>query len=120
MDVGEQDGRYAGGYANQIARRDASRQEQYVYLWRHFDRMSADLKDKLSALTSVYYPHYLVKVRMFFERQATVVTHALRRVPTPPSRARQLRRCPMRRSDVAFAFHLTNTSLAGTLALHGL
>jgi hypothetical protein len=76
MDVGEQDGRYVGGYANQVLHLNAPRQDQYLYLWRHFDRMSADLKDKLSALTSVYFPHYLIKASMQRIPPLRLYTHA--------------------------------------------
>lgn len=64
MDVGEQDGRFVGSYALQIPRRDAPREEQYMFFWLHFDRMSLDLRDQYSVLTSLYMPHYLLKVRV--------------------------------------------------------
>jgi hypothetical protein len=61
MDVGEQDGRYVGRYASQVPPA-LSRQQQHLYFFRHFDRMAEDLGDKLSCLTSLYMPHYLMKV----------------------------------------------------------
>eukprot|EP00056_Hartaetosiga_gracilis_P010520 m.155878 g.155878 ORF g.155878 m.155878 type:complete len:919 (-) comp13331_c0_seq4:210-2966(-) len=61
MDIGEQDGRYVGRYASQLPVQDVSRFEQYVNMFRYFDRMSFDLGDKLSVLSSLYMPHYIAK-----------------------------------------------------------
>eukprot|EP00049_Salpingoeca_infusionum_P009768 m.165988 g.165988 ORF g.165988 m.165988 type:complete len:1012 (-) comp14438_c1_seq7:229-3264(-) len=65
MDVGEQDGRYIGNYALQMQNPGDSRQQQYIHFWQHFDRMASDLGDKLSSLTSLYMPHYLLKTGLY-------------------------------------------------------
>ena len=62
MDVGEQDGRYIGGYAYQYPPQNASRPDNYLYFYRHFQQMTNDLGHTVSALTSLYMPHYLLKV----------------------------------------------------------
>ena len=61
MDIGEQDGRYIGGYANQMTPASASRFEQYLNFQRHFERMGDDLGQKLSALVSLNFGHYFLK-----------------------------------------------------------
>ena len=61
MDIGEQDGRYIGGYANQMTPASASRFEQYLNFQRHFERMGDDLGHKLSALVSLNFGHYFLK-----------------------------------------------------------
>jgi len=61
MDIGEQDGRYIGGYANQMTPSSASRFEQYLNFQRHFERMGDDLGQKLSALVSLNFGHYFLK-----------------------------------------------------------
>jgi hypothetical protein len=43
MDVGEQDGRYIGGYAEEMAATSDSRFEQYLNFHQHFERMTEDL-----------------------------------------------------------------------------
>ena len=60
-DIGEQDGRYIGGYANQMTPASASRFEQYLNFQRHFERMSDDLGNKHSALVSLNFGHYFLK-----------------------------------------------------------
>jgi len=60
-DIGEQDGRYIGGYANQLTPASASRFEQYLNFQRHFERMSDDLGHKHSALVSLNFGHYFLK-----------------------------------------------------------
>ncbi len=61
MDVGEQDGRYIGLYAPQMYPTSASRLEQYFNFQRHFQRMTDDLGNKVSALLSLNFGHYLLK-----------------------------------------------------------
>ena len=61
MDIGEQDGRYIGGYANQMTPASASRFEQYLNFQRHFERMGDDLGHKHSALVSLNFGHYFLK-----------------------------------------------------------
>ncbi len=60
-DIGEQDGRYLGGYANQMTPASASRFEQYLNFQRHFERMSDDLGHKHAALVSLNFGHYFLK-----------------------------------------------------------
>jgi hypothetical protein len=62
MDVVVQDGRYIGGYAYQYPRQNTAGIEQHLYFYRHFQRMTDDLGHLVSALTSLYMPHYLRKV----------------------------------------------------------
>jgi hypothetical protein len=61
MDVGEQDGRYIGGYADQAFPVSANRFDQYLNFQRHFERMGDDLGHKLSTLVSLNYGHYFLK-----------------------------------------------------------
>lgn len=61
MDVGEQDGRYIGGYATQSFPVSGDRWEQYLNFQRHFEQMGDDLGQKLSALNSLNYAHALLK-----------------------------------------------------------
>ncbi|MEI2725210.1 MAG: hypothetical protein V9H26_17320 [Verrucomicrobiota bacterium] len=60
-DVGEQDGRYIGGYADQMTPASASRLEQYFNFQRHFERMGDDLGHKHATLVSLNFGHYLLK-----------------------------------------------------------
>ena len=60
-DIGEQDGRYIGGYANQMTPASASRFEQYLNFQRHFERMGDDLGNKHSTLVSLNFGHYFLK-----------------------------------------------------------
>ena len=60
-DIGEQDGRYIGGYANQMTPASASRFEQYLNFQRHFERMGDDLGNKHAALVSLNFGHYFLK-----------------------------------------------------------
>jgi Xylose isomerase-like TIM barrel len=64
-DIGEQDGRYIGGYANQMTPASASRFEQYLNFQRHFERMSDDLGNKHATLVSLNFGHYLLKEGTF-------------------------------------------------------
>ena len=61
MDVGEQDGRYIGGYAGQMYPASADRFEQYLNFHRHFERMCDELGNKMSALVSLNFGHYFLK-----------------------------------------------------------
>jgi hypothetical protein len=61
VDVGEQDGRYIGGYAPQMYPASASRVEQYFNFQRHFQRMTDDLGNKMAALVSLNFGHYFLK-----------------------------------------------------------
>ena len=60
-DIGEQDGRYIGGYASQMTPASAGRVEQYLNFQRHFQRMDQDLGPKHAALVSLTFGHYLLK-----------------------------------------------------------
>jgi hypothetical protein len=60
-DIGEQDGRYIGGYAGQMTPSSASRFEQYLNFQRHFERMGDDLGHRHATLVSLNYGHYFLK-----------------------------------------------------------
>jgi hypothetical protein len=60
-DIGEQDGRYIGGYADQLTPASAGRLDQYLNFQRHFERMGDDLGHKHAALVSLNYGHYFLK-----------------------------------------------------------
>ncbi|NLE38007.1 MAG: hypothetical protein GX621_08285, partial [Pirellulaceae bacterium] len=59
-DIGEQDGRYLGGYANQMTPASASPLEQYFHFQRHFERMGDDLGHKHATLVSLNFGHYFL------------------------------------------------------------
>eukprot|EP00698_Gefionella_okellyi_P002196 TRINITY_DN12025_c0_g2_i1.p1 TRINITY_DN12025_c0_g2~~TRINITY_DN12025_c0_g2_i1.p1 ORF type:complete len:1044 (+),score=219.23 TRINITY_DN12025_c0_g2_i1:346-3132(+) len=61
MDVGEQDGRYIGGFAPELLPLSAPRSDQYLNFHRHFAAMGERLGNRLNALISLTYPHYLLK-----------------------------------------------------------
>jgi hypothetical protein len=61
MDVGEQDGRYIGGYASQMHPISTDRVEQYLNFQRHFERMCNDLGNRMSTLVSLNFGHHLIK-----------------------------------------------------------
>ena len=61
MDVGEQDGRYIGGYASQMEPSSSDRFHQYLNFQKHFQRMCDDLGNKMSALVSLNFGHYFLK-----------------------------------------------------------
>ena len=61
MDVGEQDGRYVGGYAPQVYPVSGDRFEQYLSFQRHFQRMCDELGNKMSTLVSLNFGHYFLK-----------------------------------------------------------
>ncbi|HNQ87962.1 MAG TPA: hypothetical protein PKM73_04955 [Verrucomicrobiota bacterium] len=60
-DIGEQDGRYIGGYADQMTPASAGRVEQYLNFQRHFERMGDDLGHKHATLVSLNFGHYFLK-----------------------------------------------------------
>lgn len=60
-DIGEQDGRYIGGYANQMTPASAGRFEQYLNFQRHFERMGDDLGHRHATLVSLNFGHYFLK-----------------------------------------------------------
>jgi len=61
MDVGEQDGRYVGGYAPGGYPIGDDRVAQYLRFQRHFERMCDDLGNRMSALVSLNFGHYFLK-----------------------------------------------------------
>ena len=61
MDIGEQDGRYVGGYAAGMMPASAGRFEQYLNFQRHFERMGDELGNKLCTLVSLNFGHYFLK-----------------------------------------------------------
>ena len=61
MDVGEQDGRYVGGYASHMYPSSAGRLEQYFNFQRFFQRMTEDHGNKMAALVSLNFGHYFLK-----------------------------------------------------------
>lgn len=61
MDVGEQDGRYIGGYAPQMFPSSADRFHQYLYFQRHFQKMCDELGNKMCTLVSLNFGHYFLK-----------------------------------------------------------
>lgn len=60
-DIGEQDGRYIGGYASQMTPASGSRLDQYLQFQRHFERMGDDLGHRHAVLVSLNFGHYLLK-----------------------------------------------------------
>ncbi len=61
MDNGEQDGRYIGGYAPEMYPSSADRLEQYLNFQRYFERLTDELGNKMAALVSLNFGHYLLK-----------------------------------------------------------
>ncbi len=61
MDVGEQDGRYVGGYASQLYPISNDRVNQYLNFQHHFEAMCDELGNKMSTLVSLNFGHYLIK-----------------------------------------------------------
>lgn len=61
MDVGEQDGRYVGGYASQMYPITGDRVAQYLNFQRHFQAMTDELGNKVSTLVSLNFGHYFLK-----------------------------------------------------------
>lgn len=64
-DIGEQDGRYIGGYADQMTPSSAGRFDQYLNFQRHFERMGDDLGHRHATLVSLNFGHYLLKEGTF-------------------------------------------------------
>ena len=60
-DIGEQDGRYIGGYANQMTPASVGRFGQYLNFQRHFERMGDDLGHRHATLVSLNFGHYLLR-----------------------------------------------------------
>jgi hypothetical protein len=65
MDVGEQDGRYVGGYAKLLWPPEAPRFEQYLNFQRFFERMTDQLGSRMSALVSLNFGHYFLKEGLY-------------------------------------------------------
>lgn len=61
MDNGEQDGRYIGGYAPEMAPISDNRFDQYLNFQRHFERLGDDLGNRLATLVSLNFGHYFLK-----------------------------------------------------------
>ncbi|MGV8092101.1 MAG: hypothetical protein AB2L24_09590 [Mangrovibacterium sp.] len=61
MDNGEQDGRYIGGYADQMNLTGSSREHQYLNFQNHFQGLGDRLGNKLAALVSLNFGHYFLK-----------------------------------------------------------
>ena len=61
MDVGEQDGRYIGGYANQMQPTSAGRFDQYLNFQHHFEEICNELGNRMATLVSLNFGHYLIK-----------------------------------------------------------
>ncbi|MDQ1255413.1 MAG: hypothetical protein QG656_2, partial [Candidatus Hydrogenedentes bacterium] len=61
MDIGEQDGRYIGGYASQMMPVSGGRFEQYLNFQCHFEHMGNELGNRLSVLVSLNFGHHLLK-----------------------------------------------------------
>ena len=61
MDIGEQDGRYIGGYAPGMYPISEDRVAQYLNFHRHFEYMGHELGNRLSTLVSLNFGHHLIK-----------------------------------------------------------
>ena len=61
MDNGEQDGRYIGGYSDEMYPSSAGRLRQYLNFQRFFERLTDQLGNKMSALVSLNFGHYFLK-----------------------------------------------------------
>jgi hypothetical protein len=61
MDNGEQDGRYIGGFADQMSLIGSSREQQYLNFQNHFQGLGDRLGNKLATLVSLNYGHYFLK-----------------------------------------------------------
>ncbi len=61
MDVGEQDGRYVGGYGPFATPISSDRFAQYLNFQRHFERMGDQLGNRLATLVSLNFGHYFLK-----------------------------------------------------------
>ena len=65
MDIGEQDGRYIGGYADQAIPLNQDRRLQFLNFRSHFKGMEDILGPKLVALMSLTFPHYMAKTGLY-------------------------------------------------------
>ena len=65
FDVGEQDGRYIGAYANQHSPRGAPPAQQRLFFESHFQRMYAQLGGKVAALQSLTFAHAMAQSGVF-------------------------------------------------------
>ncbi len=61
MDVGEQDGRYIGGYASQWEPASGNRFEQYCHFQHYFERFTNVFDNKMATLVSLNFGHYFLK-----------------------------------------------------------
>ena len=61
MDIGEQDGRYIGGYAAQMVPASGDRFEQYLNFQRHFERCATNWATRCATLVSLNFGHYFLK-----------------------------------------------------------
>ncbi|MCX6225534.1 MAG: TIM barrel protein [Bacteroidia bacterium] len=61
MDNGEQDGRYVGGFANQMVPVGGSRETQYLNFQNHFQGLTDRLGNKIATLVSLNFGHYFLK-----------------------------------------------------------
>jgi hypothetical protein len=61
MDNGEQDGRYIGGYANQLFPTGQDRKHQYFNFQNHFESLCNELGNKMATLVSLNFGHYFLK-----------------------------------------------------------
>jgi hypothetical protein len=61
MNVGEQDGRYISSYVTQMDSISTNRFEQYLNLHQFFDGMGEALGDRLNALVTLNFGHYIVR-----------------------------------------------------------
>lgn len=65
MDIGEQDGRYIGGYASQMHPVSLDRVDAYLNFQRHFERMTDELGHRVATLVSLNYGHYFLKEGLY-------------------------------------------------------
>lgn len=61
MDNGEQDGRYVGGFSNQMIPVGGSREQQYLNFQNHFQGLTDRLGNKMATLVSLNFGHYFLK-----------------------------------------------------------
>lgn len=61
MDNGEQDGRYIGGFADQMIPPGSNREQQYLNFQSHFQGLTDRLGSKMTTLVSLNYGHYYLK-----------------------------------------------------------
>ena len=66
MDNGEQDGRYIGGFANQMIPPGAGREQQYLNFQNHFQGLTDRLGNKMSSLVGLTYGHYFLKEGIYY------------------------------------------------------